>query len=68
MDDHSELRSHLHDLNNALTRILTSAEFLDSESETPEQLVADAKAIREAALDGRRIAQRIRDLLVVGTS
>lgn len=48
-----EVRQVIHDLGNKLTRILSSAEFLEAEVAENEAAVADARSIREAALEGR---------------
>ena len=50
-----EVRQLIHDLGNKLTRILSTAEFLEAEVAENEAAVADARSIREAALEGREL-------------
>ncbi len=54
------IRPLVHDLNNVFTRILTTAELIESEGSSDDQIAVDARAIRDAALEGRDIAAAIR--------
>lgn len=55
-----ELRPLVHDLNNLFTRILTTAELIESQGSPGDQIVVDARAIRDAAIEGRELAAAIR--------
>lgn len=63
MSEGDELRARIHDLNNALTQILTAAELIESEVSNGTQAARDARTIREAALSGRDIVAEISDRL-----
>lgn len=58
MDTSNEVRATIHELNNALTRILTSAELIASDARGT-QAAADADTIRTAALDGRDLVAKL---------
>ncbi|MFW5741802.1 MAG: hypothetical protein ACOC2D_00880 [Spirochaetota bacterium] len=60
MTDNSDVRQLVHKLNNVFTRILTTAELIEPRGEADDQLAADARAIRDAALEGRDIGEAIR--------
>ena len=55
-----ELRTVIHDLNNAFARILSAAELIGQEEGASEQTVSDARDIRAAALAGRELVERLR--------
>jgi hypothetical protein len=55
-----EIRPLVHDLNNLFTRILTTAELIESQGSPGDQVVVDARTIRDATLEGRDIAAAIR--------
>ena len=54
------IRPLVHDLNNVFTRILTTAELIESQGSPDDQFVVDARTIRDAALEGRDLAAAIR--------
>lgn len=60
MTDNSDARRLIHDLNNVFTRVLTTAELIEAAGEAGGQLALDARAIRDAALEGREIADALR--------
>lgn len=62
IDTPNEIRSTIHELNNALTRILTSAELIASDPHG-KQTEADADTIRAAALDGRELVAKLQRCL-----
>jgi len=53
MPEDTEVRRTIHDLNNALTRILTTAELIVDQAEVDTQIAQDARDICSAALTGR---------------
>ncbi|MFW6313791.1 MAG: hypothetical protein ACOC2N_07895 [Spirochaetota bacterium] len=53
MPEDTEVRRTIHDLNNALTRILTTAELIVEQADDETQIARDARDIRSAALEGR---------------
>jgi len=57
MADETATGQTLHELNNALTRILTTAELIASDAPADGQTARDARDIRTAALDARRLVQ-----------
>jgi hypothetical protein len=59
MSNDTELRGLVHDLNNAIARILTTAELVESESEPGGQVARDANAIRDAALESRDLVSEL---------
>ena len=54
----TEIRDTLHDLNNVMARILTTAELIAAET-GDEQTRDDAHSIRQAAVEGRDLIARI---------
>jgi hypothetical protein len=64
MSDESAIRQTMHDLNNALAKILTAAELIASEVPGESQAASDARDIQTAALDGRSLVQRLQSELV----
>ncbi len=63
MDTSCEIRATIHELNNALTRILTSAELIASDPDGTHT-AADAHTIRAAALDGRDLVAKLQRNIV----
>lgn len=60
MTDDNELSGLVHDLMNALTQILTTAELVETQGEPCGQLADDARTIRRAALEARDLTEAIR--------
>jgi len=64
MPDDTEVRRTIHDLNNALTRILTTAELIVEQSDDAKQIVQDARDIRSAALNGRDLVTALATMVL----
>ncbi len=58
MSESGAIRQIIHELNNALARILTTAELIATDP-GGEQTAVDAESIRAAALDGRELVARL---------
>ena len=55
-----EVRATIHDLSNALTRILTTAELIAGEVAHSEQAAQDARDVQAAAIESRDLVDRLR--------
>ncbi|MFW5684743.1 MAG: hypothetical protein ACOC1I_07815 [Spirochaetota bacterium] len=66
LDDRS--RALMHELSNALTRILSSSEFIEEAARDDPQTLRDARTVRTAALESRELLQHLRDHLARGSS
>ena len=64
MPDDTEVRRTIHDLNNALTRILTTAELIAEDADDAKQIAQDALDIRSAALSGRDLVTALATMVL----
>ncbi len=64
MPEDTEVRRTIHDLNNALTRILTTAELIVDQSDGEKQIAQDARDICSAALNGRDLVTELATMVL----
>ena len=61
--DEAAVRKNFHDLNNALSVILTGAELISGGTEEESQIWRDAQSVRDAAIRARESVATLRSQL-----